>query len=394
MLTRYGVILFFCWIISAVVVQSQDLPRCSERDFLAEFPRVEPVFYCIEHPVVTESAGEISYTSLQFADDGTLYATYPYRGQVVALRDTDGDDLPDSEELIAEDLRYPNGLALWDDILYVIGDGVIYTITDGTVETLVDDLPGGRGFIAKGITIHEGMLYAGIPSPCDFCEGDDPLHGTVIHMNLDGTEREVVARGLRYPAGLAISGDSLWITDTARDAFGITTAYDEINRVDLSADTVPHFGFPYCVGENLVDLESDFDCSDATVAEVLIRSNSNPIALELYTDDTFPHLENHLMVVLSGSNNSSFIPGHAIFAFDVDEESPEFQLIAPADNGVGSGIPDRSQDVNLILRHSEFVNNQAGGLFPHFVYDIAVSPEGWLYFSVGGKGIFVLRPQT
>ena len=162
MLNKKLFLILFFIITNTLLIDAQDLPRCSTREFLAEFPRVSPTYYCIELQLVAESPADRGYTSLAFDNDGTLYATQPYRGEIVALSDTDGDFLPDSETIIAENLRYPNGIELYEDTLYVIGDGIIYTITAGIVETLVDDLPGGRGFIARGILVYEEMLYAEI----------------------------------------------------------------------------------------------------------------------------------------------------------------------------------------------------------------------------------------
>ncbi len=397
MLNKATLLLLILIHTNIILTSAQDLPRCSEREFLAEFPRVSPQYYCIELPVVADTPADRGYTSLAFDEDGTLYASHPYRGEIVALRDSDGDFLPDTETIIANNLRYPNGIELYQDTLYVIGDGIIYTITDGQVETLVDDLPGGRGFIARGILVHDNMLYAAIPSPCDYCEGDDPLHGTVIRMQLDGSEREVIARGLRYPTALAIDEESLLVTDSIRDAYDIDTVYDEINRIDLNSEDIPHFGFPYCIGyDNIPDYESDFDCNSATAPFLALRTGSNPMALRAYEHNSFSHLTGQMMVVLSGSSNSSYISGHSIFAFEDTEDGFLIEVIAPVDNATAN-IPSRWQIATgeaLILTHAQFVNNQAGGIFPHFVYDIAVSPEGWLYFSVNGKGIYVLRPQT
>lgn len=397
MLNKEFLLLLIISITAIIPVQSQDLAGCSEREFLTEFPRVSPAYYCIELPVLADSPADQSYTSLVFDDEGVLYATHPYRGQIVALTDSDGDFLPDSETVIADNLHRPNGIARYNNILYVLGDGIIYTITEGVVETLIDDLPGGRGFIARGIVIHEDMLYIGIPSPCDYCEPDEPFQGTVLRMQLDGSEREVIAEGLRYPAGLTIYQDDLLVTDTVRDDYDIDTVLDEINRIDLNSEEIPHFGFPYCIGQNNIpDFDSDFDCEIASPPLISISTGSNPIALTSYEHDIFPRLSGQFMVVLAGSSNSSYISGHAIFSVDILEDAFWFEIIAPVDNATTT-IPSRWQSEDgshIILDHAQFVNNQAGGIFPHFPYDIAVSPEGWLYFSVNGKGIYVLRPQT
>ena len=399
MLNKFLIILIFIVSLTVYPTQAQDLPRCSERDFLIEFPRINADLWCLEAPIRTESEADRHYTSMVFAEDGTLYATHPYDGQIVGLRDSDNDGLPDEETVIADDLRYPNGIALYENRLYVIGDGIIYTIEieDETVRVLVDDLPSERGFIARAILVHEDKLYVGIPSPCDFCVGDDPLHGTVIRMNLDGTEREIVARGLRYPTGLAIYHDALWVSDIARDDLPVYSFYDEINRIDFNQEAVPHFGFPYCIGaDNTPDLIADFDCATATPPTFTLQTHSSPIDLATYDADLFPRLENSLFVVLMGSNNNQYIAGHAVLSIDVQEETILYEILAPMDT-IGTSLPwrwEQADSFNIALPHAEFVNNQAGGIWGHFPYAIATSPEGWVYFSVSGIGVLVFRPHT
>lgn len=389
----FSVIMLF----SVVTISlAQALPACSDRPFVAEFPRINPIYWCIELPVVAEAEATQTYTALHFSADGTFYATHPYRGEVVTLIDSNADGLPDSETVVADGLRFPNGLADHEGVLYIMGDGIVYTLRDDTVEVLVDNLPNGRGFLARAIVIHDEFIYIGMPSPCDFCVGDDPLHGTVLRMALDGTEQTVIASGLRYPSALAVYQDALWVTDIARDGFSADVFYDEVNRIDLANTDSPHFGFPYCVGyENIPDLESEFDCGTATAPTITFRSNSTPIALHHYTDTLFSEVTDRLMIVLLGDNSSRYIAGHAIISVEISETGHLYENIAPVDDATNS-FPSRwtqADGQRVDPQQTEFVNNQAGGIFPYLPYDIVTSPEGWLYFSVENRGIFVLRPK-
>lgn len=392
-MSKYIYLVCFILFCISYHARAQDLPPCSERNFLVEYPRVASTLYCIELPV---DRPDRTYTAMAFDSNDNLYATLPYRGEVVRLVDSDGDALPDTETIVARTLRYPNGIAVHDDVLYVLGDGIIYTIRDGNPDILVDDLPQGRGFIARGLLIHDNLLYAGIPSPCDFCEPDDPLHGTVIQMNLDGTNRRVIARGLRYPTALAMYRGSLYVTDIARDAYDIDSAYDEINRISLQNDEIPHFGFPYCIGDNILDYVSDFDCGTATPPLITLRTNTSPVTMRYYENNAFPHLDESLIVVASGTSNSSFISGHALFSVSISDDGFAFNIIAPSDRIAGSNRPmywETNSATGIVLDNAEFANNQAGGIYPHFPYALAIDSRGWLYFSVSNRGIYVLRPR-
>lgn len=396
MTQRFTLILL--WLVLVVFgAIAQELTSCDEREFLVEYPRVEPNMWCIENPVADETAGEWAFTALAFGDDGTLYATRPHTGEVLAMRDTDGDALVDSPYVIADGMRLPNGLAYADGVLYILGDGIVYRYVEGETSVLVDDLPHGRGFMASGITVHENHLYVGIPFPCDFCLPDDKLHGTVLSFALDGSDRQIVARGLRYPAGLEFYEGKLWVTDTARDGLDRNASFlDELNTIDLASNIIPHFGFPYCYGsENIVDMLSDFDCATATPPALVIETHSTPIALQPYNADLYRFLKGDLIVVLAGSFDNSILRGYAIYSIDTvrDDGRIRYEAIMPTDSHIAG--PDQrfyDREGGITQYHSTIVNLRGAGIWPHRIFDIAISKEGWIYISANSR-IYVLRPN-
>ncbi len=379
----------------ALVTAAQDanLPPCSERPLVVLLPRVESILWCIEKPI--DLGSELVSTAITFAEDGTLYATSPQRGELFAFGDSNGDDLPDQPRVLADGLRLPNGLAYADGVLYIAGDGLIYAYEDEEIRVLADDLPGGRGFFTSGIAIHEEALYIGVPAPCDDCVPDDPLRGTVLRMTLDGTGREVVARGLRYPAGLAIHDGALWVTDSASDTLEHQGFYDELNVIDLARDDVPHFGWPYCIGlENEAHLPGDFDCAEATAPSITFATGSIPLDLLSYQSRTFPFLTGDLIFVLGGSLYQNPIRGYQVGFFDVQADGTRIvESILPQDRVV-AGVDRLPYDAErgYDSRAVEVLNRRGAGTWPHRIFSVAESPEGYLYISVGGGIIYVLRP--
>jgi glucose/arabinose dehydrogenase len=375
-----------------VFAQEPELPPCGERDFIAEFPRVISNLWCIENPLGVGEAGEWAYTALAFTGDGNFYATRPQTGELLLLQDENSDALVDSAEPVASGMRFPNGLAVDGNTLYIIGDGAVYRYANRELSTLVDDLPGGRGFMASAITVYNERLYIGIPFPCDFCEVDNELYGTILSMDLEGQNRQIEARGLRYPAGLLIRDNIVWLTDTARDDLpeGI---YDEINRFDLRAETIPHFGFPYCIGlENEPDGLSNFDCNSAQRPQWGFFGGTTPFSLKAYESETFPWLQGKILVTLAGSFDNSNTHGYALIALEEQgAEQAQTEVILPADERITGRQIYPSIGRIISLPSSELLNRRGAGNWPHRVYDLAVSPEGWLYLSVGGEGIYVLR---
>ena len=123
--------------------------------------------WCVDSVFHDPMMEPLSFTAMAVAPDGTLFATRPLSGTVVALRDTNGDELPDTMETVAEGLSLPNGLAYHDDALYVAGGTRIDRIfMTGDVETIVDDLPSGAGFWTGGIAIDDrSRLYVALGAP-------------------------------------------------------------------------------------------------------------------------------------------------------------------------------------------------------------------------------------
>lgn len=391
---HFFLILFWVMILS-LQTTAQDLPACGERDYLVEYPRVETLLWCMEQAVFVEEGGEMAFTALAFGDDGTLYATRPLSGEVLAIVDSNDDFLVDNPTVIAEGLRLPNGLAFANGELYIIGDGMIYRYADGETTVLVDDLPNGRGFMASGITVHEEHLYVGIPFPCDFCLPDNELHGTVLSFALDGSERQIVAQGLRYPAGLQFYEGTLWVTDTSRDGFHDLQALDELNRIDLDSDAIPHFGFPFCYGQNnSFDSDAEFDCSRATAPTLNLASHSTPLAIIPYESNLLPFITGDLLIVFGGSFDNSIIRGYAVYSIDMlrDDGRIQYEAILPGDKAIaGDARFFYEPDIGMRLNHATLVNQRGAGIWPHRVYDVAVSSEGWIYISTGGGQILVLR---
>lgn len=396
---RKRLLLILLWIMTlSLQATAQDLPACGERDYLVEYPRVTPQLWCMEQAVSVEDGGEMAFTALAFGDDGTLYATRPFSGEVLAITDSNDDFLVDRPIVIAEGLRLPNGLAFADGLLYIIGDGIIYRYVDGETIVLVDDLPNGRGFMASGIIVHEERLYVGIPFPCDFCLPDNELYGTVLSFSLEGSERQIIARGLRYPAGLQFYDGALWVTDTARDGFHDFQALDELNRIDLESADIPHFGFPFCYEQNnSFENAAEFDCSAASTPSLNLETHSTPLAMIPYESDLFPFITGDLLIVFGGSFDNNFIRGYAVYSIDMlrDDGRIQYEAIFPSDETIAQDARSFYEaEFGIQLRHTKVVNQRGAGIWPHRIYDVAVSSEGWIYISTGGGQILVLRQSN
>ncbi len=352
-------------------------PSCGDRAGFLSQPWFRLGVVCLQEAYNDPSLGDLAFTALASAPDGTLFATRPLSGEVVALTDANRDGVFDGVKTVADGLTLPNGLDFHDDALYISGGSHIYRLRAGKLETLVADLPSGGGFWTGGIAVaQDGRIYVATGASCDFCVQDDPARGAVLSFAPDGSDRQIVATGLRQPAALAFQNGDLWVVDSARQGLFETPNLDELDKVVPGAN----FGFPYCVGlQNTPDLPS-FDCASATAPSAVFPTASTPTAIAAYRGDGYPALEGKLLVVLSGAYNSLELRGYAVVIVDpVTGISTTLMPTQPDDN------PDSAFTV-------ERMNYRGSGFFPQRPLGVAVNEQGWIYVSESAGRILVLRP--
>ena len=354
------------------------LPQCDQRATFLTQPWLPTGVACEEEVINDPSAGELAFTALATAPDGTLYAARPLAGEVLALTDTDGDGLPDSPQVVASGLTLPNGLDYYDGALYVSGGSHIYRLRDGVLDTLVSDLPsGGGGFWTGGIAVGgDGRLYVATGAPCDFCVSPDTARGAVLSFAPDGSDRQIVATGLRDPADLAFDGGDLYVVDSAPYYLFDYFYGDEIDRVQPGAN----FGFPNCEGWHSLRDAHFVECSNATSPVISLPTASTPTGIAAYRGDAIPTLQGKLLVALSGSYNDLDLRGYQIVTADV--QNGTFQPFIPS-------RPDNSPASDFTI---DEMNYRGSGFFPHRPLDVTVTEQGWVYISVSGGRILALRP--
>lgn len=380
---RRLIVVGLCFLLSIYCVDAQEtLPKCQERPTWIDPPWVHGADWCLERFVNDDSAGELGYTALAAAPDGTLYAARPYTGQILALTDQDDDGLPETPHVVADGLILPNGLVYYQDALYISGAKYIYRLEGDRLETLVDDLPWGAGFWTGGLTIGpDERIYVAIGATCDYCEQEESSRGAIWSYALDGSDPRQESIGLRQPADVAFRDDTLWTLDSARDGLDAPDL-DELNRVTSGA----HFGWPYCIGaDNHADtIAGTFDCAQAVPPALTLPTHSTPIGMAVYDHDTFTSIQNDLLIVLHGSYNQSNLEGYALAMIEFD------------DNGNPSGyrviIPEQTIYPGGYIYPLSELQYQESGLWPYRPIDVTVSREGWIYLSLGGGQIFALRP--
>lgn len=349
--------------------------------------------WCVEGILHDRQIEPYAFTAMEIAPDGTLYATRPLSGAVMAIRDSDGDELPDKMEPFAEDLTTPNGLAYHEGFLYVSGGAHIYRISPaGAVDAIVDDLPSGSGFWTGGIAVgDDSRLYVGIGAPCGNCEFDVAERGAILSMNLDGSDRHIVATGFRHPADLAFYRGRLWTVDSA-PAQPLRNALDELNLVTPGG----WYGFPYCLGAGDANIASAaIDCADAISPVMLFGSGAKPVSLAAFPQDRLPGTEDTLIVVLSGEPSQIDIVGYKVIMITFDEANQPLGatvLIPYRFNALRQAYTPYRKE-GLYWERFTWLSELGFGIYPQQPLAVAVHPRGWIYISITGGRIIALRPR-
>ncbi len=318
--------------------------------------------------------------SLRLSDDGVLYVGNRRSGSVYAVIDEDHDFVADTVVRIADGLIMPNGIAYRNGSLFVaeshrvlrfdnIGDR-LYDPPSPVV--VVDGLPGERLHGWRYIDFGpDDRLYVAVGAPCNVCVRPDP-YGTIISMTPDGSDRKIVARGVRNSVGFTWHPTSgvLWFTDNGRDNLGDDVPEDELNRL---TEQGAHFGFPYIHAGHVVDPELGLghDASDYAAPAIRLGAHVAPLGIEFYTGNQFPsQFRKQLIIAEHGSWNRSTKVGYRLSLVTIGEHGEANSYETFIDGWLqGSEAWGRPVDLEMMPDGSLLVSDDHAGV----VYRISYS---------------------
>jgi glucose/arabinose dehydrogenase len=264
--------------------------------------------------------------SLQLGAEGMLYVSSQRIGKVFAIRNAFS--AKPEVLVVAEGLKYPNGLAYKDGDLYVVEPERVLRYRDiesdlteiAEPEVVTDKLLAGKQHAWKYASFGpDGKLYVTIGSPCNVC--NEPDYGVIQRMDVSDAEAgsvkvEVVARGIRNSVGFDWHPltHELWFTDNNRDMLSDDEPPGELNRVSSKGE---HFGFPFCHGAGIVEPQEDIarlgSCFDITTPMQLLGPHVAPLGMAFYTGEQFPEeYKNQVFIAEHGSWNRSEKIGYRV----------------------------------------------------------------------------------
>lgn len=236
-----------------------------------------------------------------------------------------------SADPVFVNLRNPHGLTFDPEdpsMLYFAEEDKVSRVrvySDGEPEKLAD-LPAGEGHFTRTLGFGpDKRLYVSIGSSCNACNEDDARRAAIYSMRKDGSDFGQFAVGLRnavfftrHPAT-----QEFWATDMGRDWLGDDLPPDEINIIKEGGN----YGWPFCYGKNIQDLQFDSSlnakqiCESATPSYINLQAHSAPLGLAFVPDDIGWPKEYwyNLLIAYHGSWNRSEPTGYKIMRFKLNK---------------------------------------------------------------------------
>ncbi|WP_347986701.1 PQQ-dependent sugar dehydrogenase [Methylomonas sp. AM2-LC] len=275
--------------------------------------------------------------SLALGDNGIVYVG-SRDGNVWALQDNDGDGLAEQQYILAKDLYMPNGVAYKEGSLYVAEvhriirfDAIGAHLSQPPQPVVVfnkfpTDKRHGWKYLRFG---PDGKLYTAIGMPCNICKPENELFGTLVRLNADGSEFEILAKGIRNSVGFTWEPTSgqLYFNDNGRDYLGDNLPPEELN---LWSQPGQHFGFPYCHAGIVSDPEfgGEKKCAEFSGPVWTYKAHIAPLGMHFYTGTQFPaKYRQQLLVAQHGSWNRTEPQGYQIAMINFKNGKPQAEQV-------------------------------------------------------------------
>jgi glucose/arabinose dehydrogenase len=240
-------------------------------------------------------------------------------------RNNDGRIADDEKSKLLEGLDRPFGMAWWKNYLYVAEATSVKRypydakkMSAGPAEEIIPLKGEDQGHWTRTIVFDAKgeKLYLGIGSRSNISPGDPEYRAAVLRYNPDGSNREIVAGGIRNPVGLAWSPENrqLWATVQERDGLGDDLVPDFFTSVKQGA----YYGWPYAyIGPNEEPRNKGQrpDLVAKTVVPDVLLEPSHVAAMDVrfYTGKQFPSkYRNGAFIALRGSSNRAKRTGYSV----------------------------------------------------------------------------------
>lgn len=268
------------------------------------------------------------------ADDGTVYVTRRTPGDVVMLRDTNGDGRADERRTVLERPMvhgiHIQGRTLWlATVTEVLRAELNADGTPGEPVPVLQDLPDGGQHPNRTLAIGpDGKLYVSVGSTCNACAETNPESATLLRAEPDGSGRAVFAKGLRNTIGFGWEPTTgvLYGMDHGIDWLGDDEQPEEFNRIEEGKN----YGWPYVYADGKINPadkppgKSPEAYAEGTEKPILYyTAHAAPMQMVFYRGDRFPaDYRDDAFVAMRGSWNRAMPSGYEVVRVRFDDGKP------------------------------------------------------------------------
>jgi glucose/arabinose dehydrogenase len=283
---------------------------------------------------VTEFAKVPGARAMAVAPDGSVYVSFPRRGEIVRLVDGNQDGVADTQDVAVGGLNRPHGMAFRDGWFYIANtDGVVRVRlgpdgkVQGTPEKLNEYSAGGGHWTRTILFGADGAMYVSIGSSCNLCEEQSPDRAAVMKYDADGRNGRLYSSGLRNAVGMALNPVTrqIWVTQNERD--NIKPDYQDLppEEINILRDGA-NFGWPYCHSTRVPNPEFNdaARCASTEPPALAMQAHSAPLGMTFLDRATKLPAEyrGDALVAFHGSWNRSEPTGAKVVRVKVRDGRP------------------------------------------------------------------------
>ncbi len=270
---------------------------------------------------------------LALTPTGDVLVTETRQNRIRLLRDSNGDGVADVNKTFAttqNGVNIPFGMTFVGNSFFLANTGEVrrYRYTPGQQQLtargqkIAELTPGGynQHWTRNVVASPDGTkLYVTVGSASNVDE--EPLpRASVQVMNLDGTNQQTFAYGLRNPVGLDFHPKTgeVYVTVNERDGLGDDLVPDYFTRVQQGK----FYGWPYAyLAPNLIEPRQTVNgrskrpnlAARTQTPDVLFQAHSAALGLQFYDRRTFPaKYRNGAFVAMRGSWNRNQGTGYKV----------------------------------------------------------------------------------
>lgn len=271
---------------------------------------------------------------LAVSDTGILYATRRSVGDVIMLKDENGDGRADAHVTVASRAGM-HGIAFDGDKVFLATVNDIYTAdvaadgTFGSLTRIINDLPDAGQHPNRTLAVGpDGKLYISAGSTCNACPEPNPENATMLRAEPNGKSRAIFASGLRNTIGFdwEPASGQLWGIDHGIDWLGDDAQIEELNHLQQGKN----YGWPFIFGMGEVNPQDNPPpgtsletwAAMSETPKLGYTPHAAPMQMAFYDGAMFPEWKGDALVAMRGSWNRRPPSGYEVVRIDFERGQP------------------------------------------------------------------------